>query len=543
MSRTTLCVLTAAVLAALSVGLVVTRYAVLGAEVMTPAGPSTWKVSMVVRGQSQGEPRLVTAAPLDMGRQHVLKEELNSVQFAHKSSDMKRSDRPGRHSTFWTRRPGEADGPFRVRCEYYVSLEVANPSAAMVRATSGLYASPRTAEHLDRTVRTDADVALLDNKARELTEGLNGAAERAEALYRFVEHEIKNEPTTDGSEFVAADCLRNESGDPAGKARLLTALLRHRGIPARLVSGLTLHRGTEQRAHAWVEAWLRDSWVPMDPSHSHYGKVPGTYLVFALGDAPLVRGKNVKDLNYAFLVERAGPGDLDGSQASACKRLFRATALTLLPPPEQKLVEFLLLLPVAALIICIYRNLIGLVSFGTFGPALVGLAFRDLHSIPGILVFMAILLVGWVMRRILDRYHLLQVPRVAVMLSLIVVVLIVGVIAANRYDLPATKYFSLFPMIILTGMVERFWTLETEDSTVSSFRTLLYTMVIAASIALVVSLNVVVRYLFCYPELVLLIVALQLLIGRYTGYRLLELFRFRDFVAPPARLSVVSSEW
>jgi hypothetical protein len=27
--------------------------------------------------------------------------------------------------------------------------------------------------------------------------------------------------------------------------------------------------------------------------------------------------------------------------------------------------------------------------------------------------------------------------------------------------------------------------------------------------------------------------AMQLLIGRYTGYRLMELFRFRDFIAAP----------
>ena len=54
----------------------------------------------------------------------------------------------------------------------------------------------------------------------------------------------------------------------------------------------------------------------------------------------------------------------------------------------------------------------------------------------------------------------------------------------------------------------------------------------------------VVRQLFCYPETLGLVMAGQLLIGRYTGYRLLELFRFRDFLrprppgAPPAEESV-----
>ena len=59
---------------------------------------------------------------------------------------------------------------------------------------------------------------------------------------------------------------------------------------------------------------------------------------------------------------------------------------------------------------------------------------------------------------------------------LVVIVLVSLIVAANYHDLPATRYISLFPMVILTGMIERFWTLEVEDSTGSSFRTLLYTM-------------------------------------------------------------------
>src|SRR5262249_33463699 len=137
-------------------------------------------------------------------------------------------------------------------------------------------------------------------------------------------------------------------------------------------------------------------------------------------------------------------------------------------PPEQKLVEFLLLLPVAALIICVFRNVIGLQSFGTFAPALVGLAFRGVHSLPGLVIFVGIVLVGWLMRRLLDRYHLLQVPRVAFLLSLVMALLIALIVAANFQELPATKYVSLFPMVILTGMIERFWTLETEDGTTTS---------------------------------------------------------------------------
>ena len=53
-----------------------------------------------------------------------------------------------------------------------------------------------------------------------------------------------------------------------------------------------------------------------------------------------------------------------------------------------------------------------------------------------------------------------------------------------------------------------------------------------AVISLVLSIRWLVQHLFSYPETLGLVMALQLLIGRYTGYRLTELFRFRDFLKP-----------
>jgi hypothetical protein len=96
---------------------------------------------------------------------------------------------------------------------------------------------------------------------------------------------------------------------------------------------------------------------------------------------------------------------------------------------------------------------------------------------------------------------------------------------------------SIFPMVILTGMIERFWTLEEEDSLRSSIRTLLSTLVIAVCISLVVSRTFVTQHLLRFPETLGLIMAVQLLLGRYTGFRLTELYRFRDFANRDMRSS------
>jgi hypothetical protein len=532
MPRTTLCVVTALVLAALSLAIMTTRRVVLGDDARVPIAPGIWKVTLAVQGVNQGAGRITTAAPLDIGRQHVVRESFRSVQMASKYSKVHQSTQ---RRVLWTARPGFMNGPVRLRGEFLLALQVAHPNALMGRTAAGLYSPPHPGQYLDAALLSGPDGTKVGEVARRIAAPFDNPIDVAEALFHFVDRDIANEPTVDGRSMEAATCLQQTSGDNTAKSRLLTALLRKRGIPARLVTGLTLSKGAAQRAHTWVEAWVHDRWVPMCPFWHQFGRVTATYLIFGFGDFPIVRGRNVKDLDYAFAIERVQVEQPDPSTVSRARQFFDAISLYRLPPGERRVVELLLLLPVAALIICLFRNVIGLPSFGTFAPALIGLAFRELHSLPGILIFAAILLIGWVLRRALDPYHLLQVPRIAVTLSLITSVLIGLIVAANHYGAAATTYIALFPMIILTGMVERFWTLEVEDGTSASFKTLAQTLFIATVIALVLSLHALVRQLFRYPETLGLVMAAQLLIGRYTGYRLMELWRFRDLIkGPPA---------
>ena len=189
------------------------------------------------------------------------------------------------------------------------------------------------------------------------------------------------------------------------------------------------------------------------------------------------------------------------------------------------------MLPLAALIVGIFRTVIGVPTFGTFTPALLGLAFIDLKSLPvGLPIFVLLILAGWGMRHVLDRFHLLQVPRASALLTLIVALLLILIVAASQFGLASTQYVSLFPLVILTHLVERFWTIENEDGSLSSFKTLFGTMVVAVTVSVSLGATGVSAWLFRYPETLGVILAAHLLLGRYTGYRISELYRFHDLI-------------
>jgi 7 transmembrane helices usually fused to an inactive transglutaminase len=199
-----------------------------------------------------------------------------------------------------------------------------------------------------------------------------------------------------------------------------------------------------------------------------------------------------------------------------------------LPPADRQLVEFLLLLPVAAFVCCVVRNLIGLHTFGTFAPALLGISFREVESAVGVFVLVTVLSAGWLFRRGLARLNLLQVPRSAVMLSFVVVLLIAFVLYAHARGRSVAGVLPFLPLVIVTGLVERFWTTEEEDGTTVAVRTMLATLATAGAVFVVVRLEDVRQTVVEHPESLGFLVAAILLLGRYTGYRLTELFRFRD---------------
>ncbi len=438
---------------------------------------------------------------------------------------------------------------------------IRQPTAAMNLLTDVLDAKPAT----PAPPQLRRDQKKIADKADKIVGKDRSADEQVRAFFDHVATELKS-----GSASTAMACLRKGGGDSRGKSRLLVLLCRAHGIHARLLSGLILEKDEKHGGlHYWAEAWVNGHWLPMCPTRKCFGDeaFPRPYLVLQVGDYNLVQGHGVEPAlhrnylaaqlavstgpqltkllwcadyfwarpvgpSYHFTIQAPRYPSIWYGELSPLETFWKKLSFVDLEPGEQDLMKFLLLLPLAALIVSIYRTLIGVPTFGTFGPALLGLAFLDLQALLwGLPIFVLTVLIGWGMRRIIDRFHLLLVPRTSVVLTSIVVFLMIMVGVASYFGIPATKYIRLFPLVILTHLVERFWTIEAEDGTMSSFKTLLGTIVVAVTVSIALSPEVVTTWMFNYPETIALVLAVLLLLGRYTGYRLSELYRFRDLLS------------
>ena len=89
---------------------------------------------------------------------------------------------------------------------------------------------------------------------------------------------------------------------------------------------------------------------------------------------------------------------------------------------------------------------------------------------------------------------------------------------------------TLFPMIIISWTIERASILWEEHGGHEVLVKMGGSLVVSVLVYLVMTNSFVKYFTFAFPECMMIFLALVLLIGIYTGYRLTELYRFEPLV-------------
>jgi tellurite resistance protein TehA-like permease len=129
----------------------------------------------------------------------------------------------------------------------------------------------------------------------------------------------------------------------------------------------------------------------------------------------------------------------------------------------------------------------------------------------------------------MERLRLLLVPRLAAVLTIVVLLMVAVSLLSQRLGFEIGLSVGLFPMVIMTMTIERMSIVWEERGSGEAIKQGLGSLLVAATCYLVMGLPLVEHLVFVFPELLLVTLAVTLLLGRYTGYRLTELFRFGEF--------------
>jgi hypothetical protein len=307
-------------------------------------------------------------------------------------------------------------------------------------------------------------------------------------------------------------------------------LLAMANYPARSLHGIHMAqsgRGSVELSH-WIEVWDQDHWKIYEGATGAPGDIRD-YLIFWRGAGQLVNIDGGDHLSWTLTMESVQLGGL--TAAASRERLFSpdlwAFSLSSLPLATQNVYRILLLVPIGAFVILIMRNVIGFKTFGTFMPVLIALAFRETHLLAGIILFSVLVALGLTIRFYLDRLKLLLVPRLAAVLIVVILLMLIVSIICHRLGIESGLSVALFPMVIITMTIERMSIVWEERGPREAVQEGIGSL-IAATLAFAAMSWRPMNHLFTtFPELLLVLLAITLLLGRYSGYRLLELGRFK----------------
>lgn len=334
-------------------------------------------------------------------------------------------------------------------------------------------------------------------------------------------------------ETSAVTALRLGEASCNGRSRLFAALVRHQGIPCRLVGGLILEPGSKRTSHQWVEVEIGSHWVPFCPTNDHFAAIPSNYLPLYRGDLALFAHSEDVNFDYHFRIghefairpELADAATRDPFNLLGIWGIFEQAGFPI------DLLKSILMIPLGALVVVILRNVVGLTTFGTFLPTLIAVAARDTGLFWGSVAFVTLIGLVHVVRLALLRLQLLHQPQLAILLTFVILFMLGMAVVGARSGNLDLAYVGMFPIAILAITTERFGLMIEEEGPRRTLSVALMTLVaIAACYEVMNALTFQILFM-SFPELLLVVIFLDIWLGRWMGLRVLEYWRFRRLIA------------
>lgn len=390
----------------------------------------------------------------------------------------------------------------------------------IVKQTPSAYTPPATKADIGEHGLTGARLAAgqsLVEKAR------SGSADRITLTQLLLREVMAAQPAGPAAILLGNKHTRRD------RVAAAVTLLSLAQAPAQMVNGLELG-ATRRRASLahWLEVHIDGKWVPFDPVKMQPG-VSVDHMPWWRGGGSLIQLDGGKRLKRNIAVQRLEESALANvlSMQRARSEDQQIFSLFNLPIRTQEVYKLLVVVPIAIFLLVILRNVIGVTTLGTFMPVLIALAFRETGLWWGLTLFVVVVGVGLLARAGMEGLKLLLVPRLAAVLIVVILIMAVLSLISHRLGLDSGLSVALFPMVILTMTIERLSIVWDERGADTALKQAGGSLVVATLCYLLMQVALIQYWFFAFPELLLVLLALTLLLGRYTGYRLTEIKRFK----------------
>lgn len=197
----------------------------------------------------------------------------------------------------------------------------------------------------------------------------------------------------------------------------------------------------------------------------------------------------------------------------------------------KELIGLILMLPVVATLIAFSREIIGVKGFGIYTSLIIAYAFVGTGLTNGVIIFALVLASGTLIRLFIKHFRLLYLPRMAIVLTGVAFTIFLMFVAAAFYRQTDFLKISLFPIIIMIPLVEKFIGAQIERGPQTAITLTIETLVLASVSYFIITWGWFTGLVLAWPlALFPIVIVINVLLGKWTGLRLTELIRFRELI-------------
>ncbi len=186
----------------------------------------------------------------------------------------------------------------------------------------------------------------------------------------------------------------------------------------------------------------------------------------------------------------------------------------------------ILLTPLLATIVSFVRVVIGLPTLDMLVPITLSFAFVAVGVSVGLIILGAILCAAFVSNAMLSRAKIMFYPKRSLSMLLLAFFVFAALTIALMLGFDRILSLSIFPVLILMLIGDSIVSVQIHKSASETFLITGTTLVVGLLGFAMASSVQIQNLLILYPECILLVIPMNLMIGRYFGLRFLEYFRF-----------------
>lgn len=190
-----------------------------------------------------------------------------------------------------------------------------------------------------------------------------------------------------------------------------------------------------------------------------------------------------------------------------------------------------LLFPFVASLIATSRHIIGLRGFGVYIPAVLSVALISTGIIEGIIIFLTIILTASIAKRLIIPLKLSYLPRTALLLWMISLGILVTLFLSPSINVVTLMTINIFPILILVLLAENFLDAQARTKQQEAIALTVETIALSVVGGLILKWESMQQLALLEPELLIVgILGLNIIIGKFSGLRLSERLRFRSIM-------------